>query len=90
MMHTTIAGSWYGQSAYHTTELGLFTNSRHHQGYMKAPLGWDVIDKTTDGVVEAVQHKNQFAVQWHPEHEDMNGTVAREWWINKAKETING
>jgi gamma-glutamyl-gamma-aminobutyrate hydrolase PuuD len=90
MMHTTITGDWRGQSAYHTTELGLLTNTRHHQGYTSAPLGWDVLDKTSDGIIEAVQHKNQFAVQWHPEHEEMNGTAAQKWWINTVKDILYG
>jgi gamma-glutamyl-gamma-aminobutyrate hydrolase PuuD len=88
-MHTTITGDWKGQSSWHNTELGLLTNSRHHQGYSQAPDYWEVIDKTEDGIIEAVQWKNQFAVQWHPEHDEMNDTPAQEWWIKKAIETVN-
>jgi len=90
LMHTTITGDWRGQSAYHTTELGLLTNTRHHQGYTRVPDGWTVLDRTSDGIIEAVVHGNQFAVQWHPEHEDMRGTPAQNWWINKAKDILYG
>ena len=84
-MHTTITGDWKGQSSWHTTELGLTTNSRHHQGYSSIPDGWECLDKTHDGIVEAVRWRNQFAVQWHPEHNEMKDTVAREWWIMNAR-----
>lgn len=87
-MHTTVTGDWRGQSSWHTTNLGLLTNSRHHQGYTSVPDFWEVIDSTADGIVEAVRHANQFGVQWHPEHLEMVGTLAREWWIKKALETI--
>lgn len=87
-LHTTITGDWRGQSSWHNTELGLLTNSRHHQGFCEAPLYWDVLDKTTDGIIEAVSYRNQFAVQWHPEHEEMNGTAAQDWWIEKAKRIV--
>lgn len=88
-LHTTISGDWRGQSAWHTTNLGLLTNSRHHQGYTSVPDFWEVIDQTPDGIIEAVCHANQFGVQWHPEHSEMAGTAAREWWIEKAIEVVN-
>jgi gamma-glutamyl-gamma-aminobutyrate hydrolase PuuD len=88
-MHTTLSGDWKGESSWHITNLGLNTNSRHHQGFfMNEVNGWDILDYTADGIVEAVKFKNQFAVQWHPEHEEMKNTAAQEWWINTAKEII--
>jgi gamma-glutamyl-gamma-aminobutyrate hydrolase PuuD len=51
-----------------------------------------VIDKTDDGVIEAVQMnvhgKNQFAVQWHPEHNEMKNTLAQDWWIETVKSIL--
>ena len=92
IMHTTITGDWRGQSSWHTTNLGLLTNSRHHQGFTEVPDFWDVIDKTDDGVIEAVQMnvhgKNQFAVQWHPEHNEMKNTLAQDWWIETVKSIL--
>lgn len=88
VLHTTINGLWTGQSSFHNTECGLLINSRHHQGYLNANKYWNVIDKTTDGVIEAVINNKQFGVQWHPEHEEMNGTAAQDWWIETAKSIL--
>ncbi len=90
LMHTTQSGCWKGDSSWHNTIKGLHTNSRHHQGFFESqvPLVWAVIDKTSDGIVEAVGMRNQFGVQWHPEHEEMIGSSAREWWIQTAKSTL--
>jgi len=90
MMHTTITGNWRGQSSWHLTQQGLVTNSRHHQGFEHVEKPWEVIDRTHDGIVEAIHWKNQFGVQWHPEHIEMSGTPAQKWWITKAKEIIYG
>lgn len=87
-LHTTITGSYKGQSSWHNTKLGLLTNSRHHQGFKSVPFSWEVVDCTNDGIVEAIRYKNQFAVQWHPEHEEMNGTNAQDWWIENAKKIV--
>jgi gamma-glutamyl-gamma-aminobutyrate hydrolase PuuD len=90
VMHTTITGDWKGQSSWHKTRLGLLTNSRHHQGFHanKIPLCWEVIDETEDGIIEAVTYKNQLGVQWHPEHLEMDGTPAQNWWLEKVKEIL--
>jgi len=87
-MHTTLTGDWLGQSSWHTTNIGLLTNSRHHQGFITVPESWSVIDNTSDGIIEAVQKDNQFAVQWHPEHPEMKNTPARRWWIKMAKSIV--
>jgi gamma-glutamyl-gamma-aminobutyrate hydrolase PuuD len=90
IIHTTINGDWRGESSWHTTAQGLFTNSRHHQGFWEyqIPVLWKVIDKTPDGIVEAIGNTNQFGVQWHPEHPEMGGTPAQEWWLNVARSVL--
>ena len=88
IQHTTINGLWTGQSAFHNTDLGLLVNSRHHQGFLEVNNIWDPIDKTADGMIEAVINNKQFGVQWHPEHEEMNGTVAQDWWIETVKSIL--
>lgn len=86
--HTTVTGHWTGESSWHKTELGLYTNSRHHQGFLKAPDKWEVIDKTEDGIIEAVEYEKQFGVQWHPELTEMNGTPAQDWFIFKMEQIL--
>ena len=91
IIHTTISGDWKGQSSWHTTQNGLLVNSRHHQGVKeKEVTQYEVIDVTTDGIVEAIENKEtkEFAVQWHPEHTEMNGTPAQEWFICKLQKII--
>jgi gamma-glutamyl-gamma-aminobutyrate hydrolase PuuD len=92
ILHTTITGDWKGESAWHTTELGLFVNSRHHQGiFQKDVSEYKVIDMTSDRIVEAIENKErkEFAVQWHPEHSEMNDTPAQEWFICKLHKILN-
>lgn len=88
IQHTTINGLWTGQSAFHNTDLGLLVNSRHHQGFLEVNNIWEPIDKTADGMIEAVINNKQFGVQWHPEHEEMAGTVAQDWWIETVKSIL--
>ena len=87
IQHTTINGSWLGQSSFHNTECGLLINSRHHQGFTDVK-DWTVLDKTSDGIIEAVINNIQFGVQWHPEHEEMIGTAAEEWWMETLKKML--
>lgn len=92
ILHTTITGDWKGESAWHTTELGLFVNSRHHQGvFLKDVTEYEVIDMTSDGIVEAIENKEtkEFAVQWHPEHSEMIDTPAQEWFICRLQKILN-
>lgn len=88
IMHTSSTGAWKGRSAWHTTRLGLLTNSRHHQGFLTAPADWEVLDSTHDGVIEAVRFKNQFGVQWHPERDEMINTTALNWWTEEVKKIL--
>jgi len=91
IMHNTITGYWTGDSSWHTTENGLLVNSRHHQGVMAKDVNnYEVIDMTSDGIVEAIERKErkEFAVQWHPENPEMNDTTAQEWFICKLQKII--
>jgi len=88
MMHTTTSGNWLGQSSWHETDLGLLTNSRHHQGFTQVPTDWTILDRTNDGIIEAVIKNNQLAVQWHPENPEMDNTLAQDWWIDFVKTII--
>lgn len=47
----------------------LLVNSFHHQAAMVIPNNFIVSATSTDGVVEAIEHKTKpiMAVQWHPE-----------------------
>ena len=49
----------------------LHVNSTHHQSVLN-PGGFTVTGQSSDGVVEAIELKEQFAigVQWHPEFLD--------------------
>jgi len=92
IQHTTREGDWLGESSFHTTKLGLNTNSRHHQGFTEVNKFWEILDSTQDGMIESVISKGinnkQFGVQWHPEHEEMNGTAEQEWWIETIKQVL--
>lgn len=76
--HRTLTGDWTGQSGWHTTELGMLVNSRHHQGAAIAPC-WNIIDRCSDGIIEAASLGNCFGVQWHPEHPEMLNMPANRW-----------
>ena len=76
--HRTLTDNWKGQSSWHTNESGLLVNSRHHQGAFEAP-GWEILDRSPDGLIEAAYRPNEYGVQWHPEHMEMVGTPALDW-----------
>ena len=40
---------------------------RHHQAINRVANGWNVVARTADGVVEAMEDGRHFGVQWHPE-----------------------
>jgi len=82
--HRTLTGNWKGQSGWHTTDLGLLVNTRHHQGALKAD-GWEILDRYSDGIIETVYRKNEFGVQWHPEHPEMYNTFANQWLAEELK-----
>jgi len=88
IQHTTITGHYTGESSWHKTSLGLNTNSRHHQGFVKVPDSWIVLDKTQDDIIECAVNDHMFGVQWHPEHPEMNGTEAQKWFINEMNKII--
>lgn len=92
IIHTTISGGWRGESTWHTTQIGLLVNSRHHQGvFINDMIYYEAIDNTADGIVEAIENKKtkEFAVQWHPEHSEMIGTPALEWFICKLQKILS-
>lgn len=88
LMHTTLTAHWTGESSWHITDLGFSTNSRHHQGFMSIPSDWEMIDKTKDGIIEAVKRDNEFGVQWHPELPEMRNTDALEWFVSQLEKTV--
>jgi len=47
----------------------LLVNSFHHQAAKSVPNNFIVAATSSDGVIEAIEHKNKpiMAVQWHPE-----------------------
>lgn len=61
--HTTL---WYALG----NVVGLMVNSMHHQAIKTLGNGLEVVAKSEDGVIEAIQAKNHrfcVGVQWHPE-----------------------
>ncbi len=40
---------------------------RHHQAIKKLADGWEIVARTSDGIVEAIRRGSHFGVQWHPE-----------------------
>jgi putative glutamine amidotransferase len=88
LLHMTVTDHWTGESSWHLTEAGIVTNSRHHQGFMSIPQDWSVIDKTRDGIIEAVKRDNEFGVQWHPELPEMCGTSAFDWFVYQLEKTL--
>lgn len=83
--HRTLTSEWKGQSGWHRTKVGLLVNSRHHQGARGNIENWQIIDEAEDGIIEAVQAKGQYGVQWHPEHPEMLNTPALEWLKRELK-----
>lgn len=48
----------------------VWTNSLHHQAIQSVPVPWQIMGRSTDGVVEVVEHTEHpflIGVQWHPE-----------------------
>jgi putative glutamine amidotransferase len=59
----------------------VWTNSLHHQAVESVPQPWRVAGRSTDGVVEVVEHREHpflIGVQWHPEVLVSNQEPARE------------
>lgn len=59
-------------------------NSAHHQCLAKVANGFEIIAKSTDGVIEAISSKDGsklpkiFGVQWHPERMDLDQSMSSE------------
>ncbi len=48
----------------------IWTNSLHHQAVEAVPVPWQIMGRSTDGVVEVIEkpdHPFFIGVQWHPE-----------------------
>ncbi len=48
----------------------VWTNSLHHQAVENVPAPWQIVGRSTDGVVEVIEHSEHpffIGVQWHPE-----------------------
>lgn len=59
----------------------MLINSLHHQAIKEVAKGFNVVAKSDDGIIEAIENKNIIAVQWHPEY--MNDIKFFEYFINK-------
>lgn len=61
-------------------EKELYTNSFHHQAVNRVPKDMKVVGKTADGLIEAIEAKNDIpflGVQWHPEELVYNEKTAQ-------------
>jgi len=66
------------------------TNSFHHQGIKKIAREFDVVGRTEDGMIEAIENTKKhliFGVQWHPE---MSGDKNKifDFFIKKTKQNL--
>ncbi|QQS17872.1 gamma-glutamyl-gamma-aminobutyrate hydrolase family protein [Candidatus Saccharibacteria bacterium] len=52
----------------------VLVNSRHHQAVADLPKDFIACAVAPDGIIEAMQHKSIFGVQWHPES-DVTGEL---------------
>lgn len=46
----------------------LIVNSRHHQAAATVPEHVNITARSDDGIIECIEYKNTFGVQWHPEN----------------------
>ncbi|MDP3305594.1 MAG: gamma-glutamyl-gamma-aminobutyrate hydrolase family protein [Erysipelotrichaceae bacterium] len=58
-------------------------NTYHHQAIDRLADGLTVSAVSTDGVIEAIESKNLFAVQWHPERMVQNDLF--EYFVNMCR-----
>lgn len=54
----------------------LKVNSWHHQSVKDVAPGFKVIARSDDGTIEAMQYKNIYTVQWHPEMYDADKFIS--------------
>lgn len=59
-----------GTRFYKTIEHPIYTNSYHHQTINQLGNGLSISAVSLDGHIEAIESKNIFACQWHPELDD--------------------
>jgi putative glutamine amidotransferase len=48
---------------------------RHHQAVNRVAKDWEVVARTADGIVEAMQSGQHFGVQWHAESDQTAGRI---------------
>ena len=65
-----------------------FVNSFHHQNIKKLGDGLKIVAKSEDGLIEAIESENIYAVQWHPEcmMQDSFHKQIFDFFITKCKE----
>lgn len=59
----------------------LNVNSLHHQAIKDLAPNFKIVARASDGTIEAIQDKNIYAVQWHPELIDSERFI--NYFINK-------
>lgn len=52
-------------------------NSRHHQSLGRIAEGFRVVGETSDGVVEAIEGRGHYGIQWHPESDETGAHIYR-------------
>ncbi|MDQ5963534.1 MAG: putative glutamine amidotransferase [Patescibacteria group bacterium] len=55
----------------------VVVNSRHHQAVAVVPDGFLVCAEASDGVIEAIQGRGHFGVQWHSEADETSRHIYR-------------
>jgi len=80
-----------------TGENKLTVNSRHHQANRHVPETFQVSGKASDGVIEAVESKEEpffLGLQWHPEnmvaHKDIASEKIYQGFIKACKKSKGG
>lgn len=64
----SVEADGYINKIYNTSTLKV--NSWHHQAVKDIAPGFKVVARSLDGYVEAMEYKNIYTVQWHPEMYD--------------------
>jgi putative glutamine amidotransferase len=44
--------------------------ARHHQAIKDLADGFTVVARAEDGIIEAIEGRGHFGIQWHPESDD--------------------
>lgn len=49
--------------------------SRHHQAVNRVAKGFNVVARSADGMIEAIESKNMLGVEWHPEADETGAAI---------------